>query len=70
MKRAIAARTMIPIIIVDILFWLADIVDILFWLAGIVDILFWLADVSFLTFLSFVSILMCYIDCSHWYSFV
>lgn len=33
MKRAIAARTMIPIIIVDILFWLADIADILFWQA-------------------------------------
>lgn len=46
MKRAIAARTMILIIIGDILFWLADIVDILFWLAEIVDILFWLAGVS------------------------
>lgn len=33
MKKAIAARTMIPIIIGDILFWLADIADILFWLA-------------------------------------
>lgn len=33
MKRAIAARTLIPIIIGDILFWLADIADILVWLA-------------------------------------
>lgn len=45
MKTAIAARTMIPIIIVDILFWLADIGVILFWLADIVDILFWLAEI-------------------------
>lgn len=35
MKRAIAARTMIPIIIGDILFLIANIAGILFWLADV-----------------------------------